>query len=108
MDAPKEDPPHLRTLRKLVNVMTVVFILGFITIVIVIVMQFTRVNEAPATSGPALPPDIALPGSETAQAVTFGNGWIAVVTIDQEGQERIRVYLPDGMPRQTMEIGHFE
>ncbi len=106
MDAPIEDPPHLRTLRKLVNVMTVVFILGFITIVIVIVMQFTRTNAV--ATGPALPPDIALSGSETAQAVTFGKGWIAVVTIDQEGVERIRVFLPDGMPRQVMEIGHFE
>jgi len=106
MDAPIEDPPHLRTLRKLVNAMTVVFILGFITIVIVIVMQFTRTNTA--ATGPALPPDIALPGSETAQAVTFGKGWIAVVTIDQEGTERIHVYTPDGMPRQSMEIGHFE
>ncbi len=106
MDAPKEDPPHLRTLRKLVNVMTVVFILGFITIVIVIVMQFTR-TQAVAT-GPELPPYIALSGSETAQAVTFGKSWIAVVTIDQEGIERIRVYMPDGMPRQVLEIGHFE
>ncbi len=106
MDTPKEDPPHLRTLRKLVNIMTVVFILGFITIVIVIVMQFTRTQNV--ATGPALPPDIALSGSETAQAVTFGKGWIAVVTIDQEGVERIRVFLPDGMPRQVMEIGHFE
>lgn len=106
MNAPKEDPPHLRTLRKLVNVMTVVFILGFITIVIVIVMQFARVNTA--ATGPELPPDIALSGSETAEAVTFGKGWIAVVTIDQEGIERIHVYTPDGMPRQSMEIGHFE
>ncbi len=109
MNAPIEDPPHLRTLRRLVNVMTVVFTLGFITIVIVIVMQFTRTNTAPVMSaGPELPPDIALSGSETAQAVTFGKGWIAVVTIDQEGVERIRVFLPDGMPRQVMEIGHFE
>ena len=93
-------------MRKLVNVMTVVFILGFITIVIVIVMQFTRTQNTAA--GPELPPFTSLPGSETAQAVTFGKGWIAVVTIDQEGVERIHVYTPDGMPRQTMEIGHFE
>ena len=106
MNAPNEDPPHLRTLRRLVNLLTVVFILGFITIVIVIVMQFARTQDV--ATGPDLPPDIALSGSETAQAVTFGKGWIAVVTIDQEGVERIRVFLPDGMPRQTMEIGHFE
>jgi len=106
MDAPKEDPPHLRTLRKLVNVMTVVFILGFITIVIVIVMQFARTNAAP--TGPALPPFTSLPTSETAQAVTYGADWIAIVTIDSEGNERIRTYGLDGQPRQTLDIEHYE
>ncbi len=106
MDAPKEDPPHLRTLRRLVNVLTVVFILGFITIVIVIVMQFARVNAPP--SGPELPPFTSLPGSETAQAVTFGKGWIAIVTIDDNGFERIRTYGLDGMPRQTIDIEQYE
>ena len=107
MDAPKEDPPHLRTLRKLVNVMTVVFILGFITIVIVIVMQFTRGQNA--ATGPELPPFTSLPGSETAQAVTFGTDWIAIVTIDDQGFERIRTYgKADGLPRQTIDIEHYE
>ncbi len=109
MNAPIEDPPHLRTLRRLVNIMTVVFTLGFITIVIVIVMQFTRGSSAPAMgASPELPSGISLPDSETAQAITFGTGWIAIVTIDPEGGERIRVYSPDGTPRQTMEIGNIE
>jgi len=106
MDAPKEDPPHLRTLRKLVNVMTVVFILGFITIVIVIVMQFTRTNAV--ATGPELPPFTSLPGGETAQAVTYGKSWIAIVTIDDQGNERIRTYGLDGTPRQTLDIEHTE
>ncbi len=106
MDAPVKEPKNLRMLRRLVTVLTVVMIGGLLTIVAVIVMQFTRTTSV--ATGPALPPDIALPGSETAQAVTFGKGWIAVVTIDMDGLERIRIYSPDGMPRQSMEIGHFE
>jgi len=106
MNAPNEDPPHLRTLRRLVNTLTVVFILGFITIVIVIVMQFARGQTA---SGPALPPFTSLPGNETAQAVTFGSDWIAIVTIDDQGFERIRTYgKADGLPRQTIDIEHYE
>jgi len=106
MDAPIEDPPHLRTLRRLVNTLTVVFILGFITIVIVIVMQFARTNTV--ATGPELPPLAALPTSETAQAVTYGSDWIAIVTIDEEGNERIRTFGSDGTPRQTIDIEHYE
>jgi len=106
MNAPVEDPPHLRTLRRLVNTLTVVFILGFITIVIVIVMQFARTQDV--ASGPELPPFTSLPVSETAQAVTYGLDWIAIVTIDDEGNERIRTYGLDGTPRQTIDIEHFE
>ncbi len=106
MDAPIEDPPHLRTLRRLVNTLTVVFILGFITIVIVIVMQFARTNTV--ATGPALPPFTSLPTSETAQAVTYGSDWIAIVTIDEAGNERIRTFGPDGTPRQTIDIEHYE
>ena len=106
MNAPNEDPPHLRTLRRLVNTLTVVFILGFITIVIVIVMQFARVNDV--SEGPELPPFTSLPASEVAQAVTYGADWIAIVTIDEDGNERIRTYGLDGMPRQTIAIEHYE
>lgn len=83
-----------------------VFILGFITIVIVIVMQFARTNAV--ATGPELPPFTSLPGSETAQAVTYGADWIAIVTVDHDGNERIRTYGLDGMPRQTIDIEHYE
>lgn len=104
MDAPIEDPPHLRTLRRLVNTLTVVFILGFITIVIVIVMQFARTSEAPLATGPALPAQISLPAGETARAVTFGEGWVALVSVDSEGHARIRTYSPEGTPLQALDI----
>ncbi|MBL1436438.1 MAG: hypothetical protein COB08_009595 [Rhodobacteraceae bacterium] len=106
MDAPNDDPPHLRTLRRLVNILTVVFIIGFITIVIVIVMQFARVNETSVS--PELPSFTSLPASETAQAVTYGKDWIAIVTIDDDGFERIRTYGLDGTSRQIIDIEHSE
>lgn len=106
MSAPLEDPPHLRTLRRLVNTLTVVLILGFITVVVVIVIRFA--SPASIATGPELPPFTSLPGSETAQAVTYGKGWIAIVTIDEEGYERIRTYGLDGLPRQTIDIEHYE
>jgi len=107
MDAPIKEPPHLRTLRRLVNTLTVVLILGFITVVVVIVIRFASPASAPA-SGPEVPPFTSLPGNETAQAVTYGANWIAIVTIDSEGNERIRTFGLDGLPRQTLEIEHYE
>ena len=40
---------------------------------------------------PELPDEIRLPAGERARAVTFGSDWLAVVTVDGEGRERIRV-----------------
>lgn len=69
-------------------------------------MQFARTNAV--DTGPELPPFTSLPASETAQAVTYGADWIAIVTIDEEGNERIRTYGLDGLPRQTIDIEHYE
>ena len=44
-----------------------------------------------ARPAPALPAEIALPAGESARAVTLGDGWLAVVTVDAAGRERIRV-----------------
>ena len=55
----------------------VVMILGLIALVSLIVIRFAR---PPA---PALPAGITLPDGTTAEAVTRGRGWYAVVTADQ-------------------------
>lgn len=81
------EPPRLRQLRRLVNILTATLIVGVITIVALLVIRLTR---APRPSLP-LPPEIALPAGERAGAVTLGGDWIAVVTTDPEGRERIRV-----------------
>ncbi len=80
------EPPSIRRLRRLVTALTVTLILGVITIVGLLVIRLARV-----TPPPELPVAISLPAGETATAMTRGEGWVAVVTIDQRGAERIRV-----------------
>ncbi len=80
------EPPRLRLLRRLVVALTATLIAGVIAIVGLLVI---RLAAAPAPL--ALPPVVRLPAGETARAVTLGSDWLAVVTVDGAGQERIRV-----------------
>ncbi len=90
-------PPHLRFLKILTTVLAGTMIVGLITIVALIVIRF----PAASTTGPALPPGIALPKGASAEAVTFGRGWVAVVT----DQDRILIYdAKTGTLRQTVAI----
>lgn len=82
------EPRGLRALRRLVTLLTATLILGVITVVGLLVIRLWALSPTPA---PALPAEIALPAGETARAVTFGTGWVAVVTADEGGAERIRV-----------------
>jgi hypothetical protein len=80
------EPPRLRQLRRLVTALTATLIAGVIAIVGLLVIRLTTPPPAPT-----LPAAVRLPEGESAQAVTFGGGWVAVVTIDGAGRERIRV-----------------
>jgi hypothetical protein len=80
------EPRRLRQLRRLVTALTATLIAGVITIVALLVIRL-----GPLARGPLLPDRIALPAGETARAVTVGDGWLAVVTVDAEGRERIRL-----------------
>lgn len=80
------EPPRLRHLRWLVNTLTATLILGFIVIVAVLVIRIAALPDPIP-----LPEEVALPEGERAQAVTLGADWIAVVTRDAQGAERIRV-----------------
>ena len=70
----------------LVTALTATLILGVIAIVALLVIRL-----APGPALPALPAEVRLPAGESARAVTLGDGWLAVVTVDAEGRERIRV-----------------
>ena len=80
------EPPRLRRLRRLVTLLTATLIVGVIAIVGLLVIRLSMLPSAPGC-----PPEIALPPGESARAVTLGEGWIAVVTVDAAGRERIRV-----------------
>ncbi len=75
-------------------------IIGIIVIVLLIVLKISQ----PATPSISLPDRISIPAGETAQAFTQGRDWVAVVTIDETGVERIRILALDGSPRQVIDL----
>ena len=96
-------PPSLRLLRALVLVLMVVMIAAVITVVALLVTRM------PAGQGslppvlpesPVLPENLALPAGAAPLAVTFGPGWVAVVT----DQNRILVFDDSGALRQEVAI----
>jgi hypothetical protein len=94
------EPPRLRQLRLMVLALTATLIGGVIAIVVLLVI---RLQTAPAPI--ALPAEVRLPAGESARAVTLGGDWLAVVTVDAGGQERIRVLdRGTGAERGTVEI----
>jgi hypothetical protein len=90
-------PPSLRFLKWLVILLTLTMIVGVITVVAVLV---TRMPQAFSAVGPSLPEGFALPERAEAEAVTFGEGWIAVVTTD----DRILIFAHDGRLRQEVRL----
>jgi len=90
-------PPSLRLLKWLVILLTLSMIGGVITVVWLLV---TRMPSALATTSPEVPANLLLPEGAKAAAVTFGQGWIAVVTTD----DRILVFGSDGTLRQDIEL----
>ncbi len=90
-------PPSLRLLKWLVILLTITLICGLITVVALIV---TRMPQAFVTKAPIVPENLALPQGTKAAAVTFGEGWVAVVTED----DRILVFGSDGTLRQDISI----
>lgn len=77
-EAPEDNvlPPHLTYLKRLVTALAVVMIAGFVVLIVTLVIRL----NAPSV---AIPDEISLPNGQTAAAVTFGDGWYAVVTEDQ-------------------------
>jgi hypothetical protein len=97
-DAPDPTlPPSLRFLKWLVIVLTLTMIGGVITVVGLLVTRMPQAFQAPA---PSLPEGFTLPAGTEAEAVTFGKGWIAVVTTD----DRILIFGGDGRLRQDVAI----
>ena len=64
---------------------------GFSNPALITIVALLVIRLAPLARAPDLPEAIRLPPGESARAVTLGSDWIAVVTVDGDGQERIRV-----------------
>ena len=87
-------PPHLRRLARLVTVLTVVMIAGFVVLVAALLL---RLSADPLP----LPERISLPEGVDPVAVTQGRDWIAVVGSD----DRIFLFSREGgAPFQVVEI----
>ncbi|MEI4486730.1 DUF6476 family protein [Frigidibacter sp. MR17.14] len=79
-DAPESLlPPELRFLKILVSALAGVMIVGLLAIVALLVIRFSSAPEVPR-----LPEAVVLPDDAKAKAVTFGTGWYAVVTDQDE------------------------
>lgn len=90
-------PPWLRALRALVMGLMVVMIGGVITVVWLLV---TRLPGGEASLPPVLPASMTLPAGARALAVTFGAGWVAVVT----DQNHILIFDDAGALRQDVPV----
>ena len=94
-------PPSLRLLKWLVVALTLTMIGGVITVVALLV---TRMPQSFSAGAPVVPESLTLPAGVTATAVTFGDGWFAVVTTDN----RILILDQGGALRQDIAIQPFE
>lgn len=87
-------------LRRLVLAMTVTMIAGVIVLVGLALSVFLK-----GGSEVSWPQDLAIPQGESVQAITRSTNWIAVVTKDAEGRERIHILDQSGQERrQTVAI----
>ena len=76
--------------------LTVTMIIGVITVVGLLVTRMPNGNMPL----PRVPADLAMPAGTKAAAVTFGQGWTAVVTTD----DRILIFNAQGALRQDIGI----
>lgn len=90
-------PPSLRLLKWLVILLTLSMIGAVITVVWLLV---TRMPSAFGGQPPQVPEAVQLPAGKTATAVTFGQGWTAVVTTD----DTILIFGADGKLRQEVTV----
>ncbi len=94
------EPKGLRKLRVMTTILMATMIIGIALIFFLIIFKIIQ----PAVPDLAIPETIELPAGETAQAITQGRDWIAIVTLDAEGQERIHILNLDGTPRQVVDL----
>lgn len=93
---PETPAPELRFLKILVTALAGTMIFGLLAILALLVIRFSAPPPLPR-----LPAGVALPDGATAEAVTFGRGWIAVVT---DGGAILVYDATTGALRQEMQV----
>jgi hypothetical protein len=66
----------------------------------VVGLLVTRMPQAFGAAAPSLPDGLTLPEGTDPAAITFGKGWIAIVTTD----DRILIYGRNGTLRQELRL----
>lgn len=85
--------------------MTITMIGGLITIVTLMIMTFMRSDRAIEPGPGPFPEQVTVPEGQSIRAVTRGVDWIAVVTSDAAGKERILILDPEnGALRQSIDV----
>lgn len=87
----------VRYIKRLVTALTLTTVVGLVVLVSVVVMRFSQTS--PQTVTLPLPDQITLPDGVTAEAVTMGKDWIAVVAGDE-----IIVFEADGTLRKRVDL----
>lgn len=87
----------VRYIKRLVTALTLTTVVGLVVLVSVVVMRFSQTS--PQTVTLPLPDQITLPDGVTAEAVTMGKGWVAVVSGDA-----ILVFEADGTLRKRVDL----
>jgi hypothetical protein len=93
------EPSNLRFLRRLVTVLTVVMICGFLVLIFTLVIRLRAPAPVPAPTVLTLPAEIALPDGTIPLAYTRGPDWYAITT-----PEALLIYNTDGTLRQSVPI----
>ena len=97
------EPPKIRALRRLVTALTLVLILGMITIAATLVLRISRTPASPTVAVAA--ERVVLPAGERVTASGVAEGMLMLVTRDAAGVERLRLYdSATGEPRQVVTI----
>lgn len=84
--------PQLRSLRRLVSVLTIVLIFGMVAVAGALVW---RISSEPGAAAPLVTADeITLPAGEIVTSVGATEAALSLFTRDAEGVERLRVFDP--------------
>lgn len=88
------EPANLKLLRRLVTLLLITMIAGFVILITLFALRFTAPTTTPAFK------DVELPNGAKAVGYSEGDNWFAITT----DQEEILIFNLDNSLRQTIKI----